>query len=166
MEPFDIYMDEYRSQMKKGVIPKAYKGLMDYMQALKTDFSRQYPNYFVSGSLYFGYMDMTYFSFSPEAIKRRKLKIAIVFMHESCHFEVWLSGYNKQVQAETWQVFKDNGWSAYHLVESIDGMDSIVESVLVENPDFSQLDLLTHQIEDGTIRFIRDMEGFLDKVLP
>jgi hypothetical protein len=41
------------------------------------------------------------------------------------------------------------------------GVDSIVEYILVDNPDFSDLDALTNQIEKGTLKFIEDVERFL-----
>ncbi len=100
MESFHEYMEEYRKQLEKGVVQKAYQGLMAYIMDLKTYFKNKYPEYFVSGSLYYGYMDMTYFSFIPESLKHRHLKIAIVFIHEAFRFEAWLAGYNKQVQTE------------------------------------------------------------------
>jgi len=75
MESFNQYMEEYKKEMKKGVIKEAYKGLMEYIMDLRTHLQNKYPDYFVS-SLYYGYMDMTYFSFSPESLKDRKLKIA------------------------------------------------------------------------------------------
>jgi hypothetical protein len=161
MEPFQEYIDEYKKQMQKGVISKAYKGLMEYIMELRTHFQRKYPDYFVSGSIYYGYMDMTYFSFFPKAIQDRKLKIAVVFVHESCRFEVWLAGYNKQVQLKYWKLFKESGWNEYRLVPTTKGVDAIVEHVLVENPDFGELDALTEQIEGATIKFIKDVESFL-----
>jgi len=107
MEPFHEYINEYRNQLAKGAIQKAYKGLMEYIMALRTHFKNNYPDYFVSGSIYYGYMDMTYFSFTPQSLKHRNLKIAIVFIHETCRFEAWLGGYNKQVQQKYWKLFKD-----------------------------------------------------------
>ena len=103
MESFHEYILEYRKQMEKGAIRKAYKGLMEYILNLKTYLKNKYPDYFVSGSIYFGYMDITYFSFYPKSLGDMKLKIAIVFIHESMRFEVWLAGYNKQVQSEYWK---------------------------------------------------------------
>ena len=41
------------------------------------------------------------------------------------------------------------------------GVDSVVEHILVDNPDFSDLDALTKQIEQGTLKFIQDIESFL-----
>jgi len=31
MSSFQEYMDEYRKQLEKGVIQRAYRGLMDYL---------------------------------------------------------------------------------------------------------------------------------------
>ena len=154
-------MDEYRKQMQKGDIAEAYKGLMDYIMNLRTHFQNKYPDYFVSGSIYYGYMDMTYFSFFPESLKNRKLKIGIVFIHETCRFEVWLFGYNKQVQAKYWKLIKESDWKKYHIPSTTKGNDSIIESILVDKPDFSDLDTLTKQIEKGTLKFIEDVENFL-----
>jgi hypothetical protein len=163
MESFHEYMNEYRKQLEKGVIQKAYRGLMGYIMDLRTQLKNKYPDYFVSGSMYYGYMDMTYFSFFPESLKRRNLKIAIVFVHEAFRFEVWLAGVNKQVQTKYWKLFKESDWRKYHLVPSTEGVDAIIEHVLVDHPDFGDLDALTRQIETETLRFVADVEGLLSK---
>ncbi len=162
MEAFHECMGEYRRQLQIGAVQKAYKGLMQYIMSLRTHLAAEHPDYFVSG-LYYGYMDMTYFSFYPAALKDRSLKVAIVFLHEACRFEAWLAGYNKQIQSQYWNLFKQNGWDRYRLVPNPQGADSILEAVLVANPDFEQLEDLTEQIEKGTLRFIRDIESFLSR---
>lgn len=163
MESFHEYMEEYRKQLEKGAIQKAYQGLMAYIMDLKTYFKNKYPDYFVSGSLYYGYMDMTYFSFIPESLKHRNLKIAIVFIHEAFRFEAWLAGYNKQVQTEYWKLFKESDWKKYRIVASPKGVDSILEHTLVDSPDFSDLGALTQQIERETLMFIEGVETFLSQ---
>ncbi len=163
MDTFNEAMLEYRKQLANGQIQKAYKGLMDYMLGLKTHFKDKYPDYFVSGSLYFGYMDMTYFAIIPESLKQRNLKIALVFNHEAFRFEAWLAGYNKQVQTKYWQFFKERGWNQYTLVPSTKGEDAILVHVLMENPDFSDLASLTRQLERETLTFITDIENYLSK---
>jgi len=157
MESLQQCMEEYREQLRKGTLPKAYRGLMEFILQLRTHFERKYP---VSG-LYYGYMDMTYFALFPEALKELKLKIAVVFVHEAFRFEVWLAAVNKQVQARYWQSLKESGWDKYRLVPTTEGADSILEHVLVEDPDFGDPDALTQQIETGTLAFIRDVESFL-----
>lgn len=163
MGSFNEYMQEYRKQLEKGCIQKAYGGLMGYIMDLRIYFKNKYPQYFVS-SIYQGYMDMTYFSFSPESLKSRKLKIAIVFIHETFKFEVWLAGYNKKVQNKYWELFKEMDWHKYHISPTTKGVDSVMEHILVNDPDFSDLDNLTKQIEAGTLEFINDVENFLTTI--
>ncbi len=163
MDSFAENMSEYKRQLERGAIQKAYRGLMEYMMNLRTYFEKKYPDYFVSGSLYYGYMDMTYFSFFPESLKDRKLKIAVVFVHEAFRFEVWLAGYNKQVQTKYWKLFKASSWAKYRIVPTTQGADSILEHVLIDAPDFGDLDALTKRIEKGTLRFIKDVERYIDQ---
>ncbi len=161
MESFHEYIDEYRKQLEKGSIIKAYRGLMGYIMDLRTHFKNKYPDYFVSGSIYFGFMDMSYFSFYPESLKQRNLKIALVFIHATCSFEVWLAGANKQVQQKYWKLIKESEWNMYRTVPTTKGVDSIIVHTLVDTPDFSDLDTLTKQIERSTLNFIKDIENFL-----
>jgi len=154
-------LNEYRKQLGKGEIQIAYKGLMEYMMGLRAYFQTKYPAYVISGSIYTGYMDMTYFSVSPAALKQRNLKVAIVFLHEAFRFEVWLAGTNKSYQAEYYQFFKASGWQKYRLVTPGKGVDSILEHILVEEPNFNDLDALTARIETGTLKFIADVTDFL-----
>lgn len=161
MESLQNHINEYRKLLEKGSIQKAYRGVMEYISALKAHFHRTSPDLSEAGSLYYGYMDMTYFSLNPATLKKRRLKIAVVYLHEACRFEVWLSGYNKQVQARYWELIKASGWNKYRLVPERKGKDSILEHTLVESPDFDDPDALTRQIEQGTVQFIKDVEAFL-----
>ena len=161
MESFHEAMMEYKQQMQLGVIPRAYRGLMGYLSDLKSTLKARHPEYHVSGSMYFGYMDMTYFSIFPDSLKQRSLKTGIVFIHETCQFEVWLFAVNKQVQNQYWKIIKDSGWNQYSLVASTRGEDAIIKHVLTANPDFDDLDAVTEQIESGTVKYIEDIEEFL-----
>lgn len=163
MKSLQENMDEYRKQLEKGAIQIAYQGLMEYMMGLRTHFKKKYPDYSLSGSIYYGYMDMTYFSIFPKTLKDRDLKIAIVFLHGTFRFEVWLSGKNKQVLTKYWKLFKESDWDKYKIVLPSKGVDSIVEFILEDNPDFSELGTLTKQIDQGTLKFIKDIESFLSR---
>jgi hypothetical protein len=68
------------------------------------------------------------------------LKIAIVFIHDSFRFEVWLAGVNKIVQIKYWKLIKESGWNKYYVVSTTKGVDSIVEYVLVDHPKFNDSD--------------------------
>jgi len=163
MRTFHENMNEYKKQIQKGAIVEAYRGLMEFIMSLRTYFNNNYPDYTVPSNIYFGYMDMTYFSVIPKSFKDKKLKIAIVFNYEKFDFEVWLSAVNKNILTKYWNLMKDRTWDKYRIIKPGKGIDSILEYTLVNNPDFNNLDNLTKQIEKGTLNFIKDIEKFLLK---
>ncbi len=160
---FHEAMNEYKKQLKKSDIKKAYNGLIQYFKDLRTHFNNKYPDFLVSSSIYPGYMDLTYFHFYPKSLKPRKLKIVVLFIHDTFRFEVWLAGNNKKVQTEYLNLFTESNWNKYHLASTTKGVDSILDHILIDNPDFRELDTLTKQIEGETLKFIKDIETFLSK---
>jgi hypothetical protein len=151
---------EYKKQMKNGIIRQAYQGIMEYIMQLRNLLQKKFPDYSV-GNMYIGYMDMTYFPLFPKKLRKKKLKIAIVFLHEFCRFEVWLSGNNRLVQQQYSRIIVEKQWDKYQTNPS--NPDSIIEHIIVENPDFDHPDVLTKQIETSTTVFIRDIEEFISK---
>mgnify|MGYP001024818597 CR=1 FL=1 len=156
MESLNNHILEYKIQLGKGQIQKAYRGIMTFMSGLMKYLENRHPD-FIAGALYFGYMDMSYFPFTPAVIKARKLKIAIVYLHEEGRFEVWLSGSNRKIQAEYIKLLKLKISGKYKVSEVLPGVDSIIESVLVEKPDFDNPEELKKQIEVKTIEFVNDI---------
>jgi hypothetical protein len=162
MESLQQCVNEYKKQLEKGVIQRAYRGLMEYIMDLRMHFSKKFPD-FSPGYIYQGYMDMTYFPIFPIEMTSSKLKIAIVFIHETFRFEAWLAAQNKPIQIKYRNVFQESNWEKYRISLPVKGADSIVEHTLVDNPDFGDLDALTEKIEKGTLTFISDIVGFLYK---
>lgn len=156
MSSLNAQVQEYRRQLQKGQIQKAYRGIMEFMSGLKGELAGKHPDY-VASSLYFGYMDMTYFALTPTSLKQLGLKVAIVFLHEECRFEVWLAGANRKIQAEYIQLLGGKEIGQYRLSEVLPGVDSILEATLVLEPDFDQPEELKVQIENKTMDFIADI---------
>ena len=161
MGSFPELMSEYRVQLERGFIQVAYRRVNGVSSKLRSHFMNKYPEYSVSGSIYYGYMDMTYFSLVPRSLKDRNLKIVLVFVHDKFRFEVWLSAANRNVQAEYWKLLKESDWHQYHLASNPRAADYVIDHILINNPDFSDLAALTRRIEKGTLEFITDVEGFL-----
>lgn len=158
-------VEELRKQLGKGSIQKAYGALLSYMMNLRTHFVNKYGEPAVSG-LYQGYMDMTYFALFPPPLKRRDLKVAIVFNYDAFRFEAWLAARNRKVQRQYWELFRDSHWAEYRVVTPAGGIDSIIECDLAKDFDFSDPNTLTSRIEMGTAAFIDDMERFLSEHQP
>ena len=160
MDSLNDHIREYRTQLDKGSIQKAYKGIMAFMSGLSAYLARRHPDYSVS-ALYYGYMDMTYFAFTPADFKTKKLKIAIVYLHEQGRFEVWLGGSNRKIQAEYIELLRHKDIGKYKLSQSLPGVDSIIEATLVNQPDFDNSEELKKDIESKTIEFINDVSSVL-----
>jgi hypothetical protein len=160
-------MEEFRKQLKRGSIQKAYKALLSYMMALRTHFKNNYPEAAVSG-LYQGYLDMTYFALFPLSLKPRGLKIAIVFNYDAFRFEGWLAGSNRKIQRDYWEQFRNGRWANYRVVTPASGRDAIIECDLTGDGDFdfSDPNALTSTIETAVAAFIADVETFLSEHQP
>jgi hypothetical protein len=89
------------------------------------------------------------------------LKIAIVFNHDAFSFEVWLAANNRTIQTKYWKLFKESDWTKYHIATPSKGVDAILDHILIDHPDFRDLDELTKQIERETLKFIKNIENFL-----
>lgn len=160
MDTLAEHIQEYRHQLSKGIIQTAYKGIMAFMSDLKSFLENDHPDCFTS-ALYYGYMDMTYFAFTPPVLRQKRLKIAIVYLHEQGHFEVWLGGSNRKIQAEYIDQLSCRNPGRYQLSQVHPGVDSIIESMIVDQPDFDKLEALKVLIEKKTIEFTQDMIALL-----
>jgi hypothetical protein len=147
------YVREYTAQLGKRQIQKAYRGIMAFMSDLKAYLESVHPDY-ASSALYFGYMDMTYFAFTPPTLKDMKLKIAIVFLHEECRFELWLAAGNRRIQADFIKLLSTRYIGGYTLSKVSPGVDSILETVITRQPDFDNPEELKLRIEAKTTEFI------------
>ena len=157
METLKDYIQTYKTQLEIGDIQKAYQGIIKYMMNLKTHFSKNYSDDYYTGHLYQGYMDISYFTFTPLSLKEQKLKIGIGFNHEKMQFGAWLGGQNREIQKKYWELFKDSDWNKYSISTEINESFAIVEYTLIEKPDFDNLNYLTEEIENKAMKFINDI---------
>lgn len=149
-------IERYVQLVPSGELPQAYRGILSFMSALKGYLEKQHPEY-ASGALYLGYMDMTCFSFTPERLKSLNLKMAIVFLHDTMRFAIWLGGANRGVRDIWIKRLSGVDTAPYVLSEPIPGVDSIMEATLVEKPDFNDPKTLMRRIESASLRCIDDM---------
>jgi hypothetical protein len=162
MRTLNTDIQELRRRLDEGAIQRAYRRIVSYMSRLRSVFAARDGERSVSG-LYQGYFDMTYFALFPDALKKRNLKLAVVFNYETFRFEVWLAARNRRVQQRYWKLFLDAGYKKHALVEPAPGKDSIVEAVLAADCSWEAEDNLTALIVEGVTAFERDITAFLGK---
>ena len=148
MKDLNHYVDIYKEQLKKGDIQEAYVGLVKYVTRLGTTLSKNLSESFSFGSLFQGYMDYTYFYYTNDFLKKRKLKMGLVLNHSKMQFEVWLLGQTIPIQEKYWEYFKSTKWNKNRTIRP---QFSILEAELIVNTDFNDLEKLSRQIEDKLV---------------
>ena len=159
MESLSKSLYEYGELLKETDLQKAYKSLMQYIKELRRYFKEKYPEYDVSANLYPGYLDLTFFTITSKLAQQNQLKYAVVFRHDKMQFEVWLSGRNRAVMSEYHRKFTGHIMNKHSLTADDKGMSSIIETIVVEKPDFDNMTELTNQIDLGVISFIQEVEN-------
>ncbi len=153
MKTLSQLISDYTVCLQQKNLQLAYKGILEFTSKLRADFIKRYPQY-DAGSVYPGYLDMSYFSLSTQSLKDKGLKLAVVYLHQSGHFEVWLSAKNRailktyepavgRILADTPALFHDPG-----------NQDALVEATLTSAPDFDDPAKLIDTIEQGVAMFV------------
>jgi len=160
MESLSESVREYTAQLEKGHIQRAYRGILSFMSALKLKLEAEYPNY-TSGGIYPGYMDMSYLAFTPPLLKEKGLKIAVVYLHRENRFDLWLAGGNRGIQTRYFRLFQELELPDCRFSKPGPGVDSIVERILVQTPDFDDAEALMRLIGEGVVHFAEQMAALL-----
>ena len=137
------YVAHYKSQLEDGDIQIAYEQLVRYVMTLKVHCDKAFSNNYSCGNVSPGYMDFTYFPFFDEFLRSKKLRFGIVLNHKRIRFELWLMGQNAEVQKEYWNLLKSSRWNK---TKQTMPKYSVLEVILIEEPDFNNLDKLTIEL--------------------
>ncbi len=149
----NYFVSAYKEVLKNGDVQVAYAELVKYVQKLKTAFSKDLGETYSVGNVFQGYMDYTYFYLSNDFLKDKKIKLGLVFNHNHVRFEAWLLGQTKDVQEKYWKLLKNTKW----INGSAMPQYSIFEVILVDNPDFDDLDTLTESIKNKLVSVAEDI---------
>lgn len=154
MKDVNAQIKFYKEQVNKGDIPKTYTALVKYVIRLRTVLSGNLSENYSFGSIFQGYMDYTYFYYSNDFLKNRKLKMGLVFNHSTTQFEVWMLGQTISIQRKYWEYFKTTKWNKNRTTKP---QYAVLETVLFDNPDFNDVDKLSKQIEDKLVRVTEEI---------
>lgn len=151
-----------KNQSKEDQKQMTYHQYVQFMKELKSFFNKEYLSDYKTGKINQASKDYTYFSLTPEELKLQKLKFVIIYDHIPNSFTICLSGQNKSIRKETWQLFKGSDWDKYHLSESINNSLMIIDHKIIEGADFSDKNKLTLKIEKESILFMNDLKEVLE----
>lgn len=154
MKTLNQLITDYTKHLHQGDLRVAYKGILDYLSQLRSDFASKYPDYEIGSNIYQGYMDMSYFSLNTEKLKEKGLKIAIVYLHEKGAFEIWLSARNREILKKYKTIFNGKVLEGISVFHDADNEDAVIECTLTSEPDFDKQISMTEIIEKGTEKFV------------
>lgn len=158
MKNLNHYIAIYKEQLDKGDILIAYNQLVKFVMELRVDFIKNLSEQYSFTGILHGYMDYTYFYYSNEFLKNKKLKLGLVLNHLEMRFEIWLVGNTISIQKEYWDLLKESKWNK-------DKKEmpkySILEAVIENKPDFDNLRSLAEKIEK---RLIEESDEIIEKI--
>ena len=82
----------YKEELHKGDIQVAYNELVKFIMSIRTELIKKVGIQYSFAGILHGYMDYTYFYYSNDFLKSKKLKLGIVLNHLEMRFEIWLFG--------------------------------------------------------------------------
>ncbi|NRA89166.1 MAG: hypothetical protein HRU28_17675 [Rhizobiales bacterium] len=149
----------YKEELHKGDIQVAYNELVKFIMSIRTELIKKVGIQYSFAGILHGYMDYTYFYYSNDFLKSKKLKLGIVLNHLEMRFEIWLLGNTIPIQKKYWTLLKTSKWN-------IDKTDmpqySILEAIIIENPDFNNLDLLSQKIQKKVVQASNEIIDLLE----
>ncbi len=148
MKNLNHYIEIYKEQLEKGDILIAYNQLVKFVMKLRVDFIKNLSEKYSFTGILHGYMDYTYFYYSNDFLKNKKLKLGLVLNHSEMRFEIWLLGNTITTQKEYWNLLKESEWNKD--IQEIPKY-SIIEAVLENKPNFDDLPALSEKIEHQLI---------------
>jgi len=148
MKNLNHYVAIYKEQLNKGDILIAYNELVRFVMKLRTDFIKSLSDKYSFSGILHGYMDYTYFYYTNDFLKSRQLKLGLVLNHLEMRFEIWLLGNTIPIQKKYWNSLKKSKWNKGKTEMP---KYSILEAIIVKEPNFDELLSLSQEIEKRII---------------
>jgi hypothetical protein len=143
----------YKRAFSSGELQKTYQDLVGIVQNLRIELSKKYQGEFSVANVLHGYIDFTYFYLQNDYLKRKKLKLALVFNHKNVNFELWLLGQTKDVQVFYWRKLREAKWVNQEAMPEY----SIFEVPLLSAPDFDNATKLSELIQIQLDTLLREI---------
>lgn len=149
----------YTHALQQGSLQRAYRGILTFMGDLNRRWKQKHPEWVV-GSVYPGYLDMTYVPITPPTLKEHGLKIAFVYLHRENRFEVWLAANNRTIQ-NNFIHYLQHKTLPFKLTPPGPGVDSILIEPMADRPDFDESEAFMLHIEETILDFVEEVTKLL-----
>ena len=155
-EPLTACIEDYCRAVADGRLPRAYRGILAALTLFQSAWKSAHPADTV-GALYQGYMDMSFVAFSPAALAEKRLKISLVFLHDTGTFSLWLAAGNRDIQKRVSGALRSLPRGTYSLSTLEPGVDAIIAYDLPKPYTFDDPQALNIALVAAAEAFARDM---------
>lgn len=131
METNHQLLKMYKNLIQTTQIQECYQYIMKLIHDIYTILKNDLNTFQFSNKVIENNMNFSYFQLTNPQLKKQGLKIQIIFIHQSCQFEVWLSGYNRHIQQQYYQ--KLNSKCPFQLCENPQKNDYIVKIPIIKD---------------------------------
>jgi hypothetical protein len=139
----------YQKELRKGDILIAYNELVKFVMNTRTELVKKLGDQYSFAKILHGYMDYTYFYYTNDFLKSKKLKLGLVLNHLEMRFEIWLLGNTIPIQKKYWTLLKETKWNKDKTEMP---QYSILEAVIVDKPNFNNLESLSQKIHKNMLQ--------------
>lgn len=148
-------LKEYSRLVKETAIVEAYQEFIKLFKYIRTEVSKSNKEHRVS-MIVENRMDFAYFQLTNKELKEKGCKVQVVYIHKEGIFEVWVSGYNRKIQEEYYQILKELDWK-YKLNHHPSRIDYIYKVQLQESM-IRDVDVLIEEINDKIKEVIEELK--------
>ena len=154
-------VESYSALVAQGEIARAYRAILAVLTRFKSSWETAHPADNV-GALYQGYLDMSFVSAAPAVFTAKRLKISLVFLHESGLFSLWLIAGNRAIQKSVFDSLKTVSLSQYALSVLTPGVDAIIAHDLPKPYAFDDPTVLDTMLMQAAEAFTADMIAIVE----
>lgn len=151
---------EYKALLNTTPIQECYQQVIKLLKFISSRLEEEMTEYHFMKRLVENQMDFSYFQLTNENLKHKGLKLQVIFLHRTCQFEVWLSGYNRNIQKNYYEKLQDNDFpftscrnplkNDYILKKNIEKniTEDNIEAIILEiKQTIRQLDAFTNNLK-------------------
>lgn len=131
METNHQLLKMYKNLIQTTQIQECYQYIMKLIHDIYTILKNDLNTFQFSNKVIENNMNFSYFQLTNPQLKKQGLKIQIIFIHQSCQFEVWLSGYNRHIQQQYYQ--RLNSTCPFQLCEDPQKNNYIVKTPIIKD---------------------------------
>ncbi len=151
-------LNDYQQIIKTTNILESYQEFIKLFRYLKIQLQKELPEFSTSNNIMENHLDFAYFQLFKDSLKDRGLKVQIIFVHQRCQFELWISGYNRKIQNKYYLKLKDRKFD-YLLTSDPQHIDYIFKSQLSTELDISDGEKLISLLKEDILEIVSFAES-------